>query len=174
MNLLFLGDSLIEYFDWQERFPGHRVANLGIAGESVEGLLSRVMKVKDGFPEADMIFIMSGINNVAMGDIEFFDFYKVILEQLTSFYPKAKIYIHSLLPTSVAFIANDSIRLVNKFMQEIARNAGAEYLDVYSIFVDTQGTTMNEYLMDDGVHVSRAGYDVWAKIVEEKINSCKV
>jgi hypothetical protein len=39
MNILFLGHSLIEFFDWQKRFPDHLAVNLGKAGESVEGLL---------------------------------------------------------------------------------------------------------------------------------------
>ena len=59
MDILFLGDSLIEYFDWNERLPGHNIVNLGIAGESVQGLLSRVMKISETSQNAEMIFIMT-------------------------------------------------------------------------------------------------------------------
>lgn len=170
MNILFLGDSLIEYFDWKDRLPEHNVANLGIAGESVEGLLSRVVKIKDAFPDADIIFIMTGINNVAMGDLEFFDFYKVIIEKLTSFYPNAKIYVHSLLPAAVSFISKDSIMKANEFLKELARSQGVEYVDIHNRFVDTKGNAINENLMDDGVHISSAGYDVWLNVVEGIIN----
>ncbi len=86
MNILFVGDSLIEYLDWQERFPDHTVTNLGVAGESVQGLLSRIIVIKEVCSEADFIFIMSGINNVAMGDNDFIDFYKVIIESYHSLY----------------------------------------------------------------------------------------
>jgi len=37
-TILFIGDSLTEFFDWQKRFPGHKVVNLGSAGETVETL----------------------------------------------------------------------------------------------------------------------------------------
>jgi lysophospholipase L1-like esterase len=171
MNILFLGDSLIEYFDWQERFPNHEVANLGMAGESVEGLLSRVVKVKEVCLKADLVFIMTGINNVAMGDLEFFNFYNVIIEKLFSFYPDAKIFVHTLLPTIVDFISNDSIHRANDSLRRLAKDAGAEYLDIYSRFVDTKGQPIKEYLLDDGVHVSNEGYAVWSKVIEGVILS---
>ena len=171
MNILFLGDSLIEYFDWKDRLPEHNVANLGIAGESVEGLLSRVVKIRDAFPEADVIFIMTGINNVAMGDLEFFDFYRVIIEKLTSFYADAKVHIHSLLPAAVSFISKDSIIKANESLKELARSQGIEYVDIHNRFVDTKGNAIQEYLMDDGVHISREGYDVWSNVVEGIIDA---
>ncbi len=169
MNILMLGDSLIEYFDWQDRFPEHSVGNYGLAGESVGGLLSRVVNIKDVFPAADMIFIMSGINNVAMEDLGFMEFYKGILEKLTSFYPDAKICIHSLLPTAISYIPNDLVRSVNDSIQELAKSSGVEYVDLYRRFTDTGGRLIREYLLEDGIHISRAGYDVWARVVEESI-----
>jgi len=170
MRLLFLGDSLIEYFYWQERFPKHNVANLGIAGESVEGLLSRVVRIKQDCPEADMIFIMSGINNVAMGDTEFIDFYRIILEKLSAAYPDAKIFINSLLPVLADFISNESVCHVNESLKKLAQDVRTEYLDIYSRFVDTKGRPVREYLLADGVHLSRTGYDVWSTVVEQLIH----
>jgi lysophospholipase L1-like esterase len=171
MNILFLGDSLIEYYDWQERFPEHNVGNYGVAGESVGGLLSRVVKTNEIFPSADRIFIMSGINNVAMDDLEFMGFYRDILEKLKAFYPHAKIYIHSLLPTFTGFISNDSVKEVNHEIEKLSRDFSVEYVDMYSRFVDTGGSPIKEYLLDDGVHISRTGYDVWAREVENRLKT---
>jgi lysophospholipase L1-like esterase len=169
MKLLFLGDSLIEYFDWQERFPDHNVANLGMAGESVEGLLARVVRVKEVCPEAEMIFIMSGINNVAMGDTEFIEFYRIILEKLYSSYPDAKVFIISLLPVLADFISNESVWHVNESLKTLAQDVNAEYLDINSRSVDTKGRPVREYLLADGVHLSREGYDVWSNVIEQVI-----
>jgi lysophospholipase L1-like esterase len=173
MNLLFLGDSLIEYFDWEERFPDHKVTNFGVAGESVEGLLSRVVTIKEAVPDADIIFIMSGTNNVAMEDLEFPEFYNIILEKLSSFYPDAKIFVHSLLPSTVDFIPDESILQVNISIKALAKNDRIQYLDIYSRFVDTKGSAIKEYLLDDGIHVSTHGYTVWANAIEEIIDAAK-
>ena len=170
MDILFIGHSLIEFFDWQERFPAHRVVNLGVAGESVEGLLSRVERIIKGYPTAHLIFIMSGINNIAMGDFDFFDSYKKIIERLSTAYPEARIFINSLLPTLTDFISNESIKDVNKSLKELAKNTGAGFLDIYRLFIDADSKTKKDYLLDDGVHLSNKGYAVWAHALEEIIN----
>lgn len=169
MNLLFAGDSLIEFFDWQARFPGHTVANFGRAGESVQGLLGRAVKFPDLFPHADMVFLMSGINNLAMEDAGFTDFYRIIVERLRSAYPDARLHVHSLLPVAVDFIDNASIITTNTALRQMASESGATYVDLYKRFVLGNGSLIREYLLDDGVHLSKAGYDVWCLAVEELI-----
>ena len=170
MNILLLGDSLIEYFDWQERFPGQMCVNLGRAGESTGGLLARLSSTIDKHPEAEMIFIMTGINNVAMGDIEFPDIYRTILQRLSCAYTGARVVINSLLPTAVDFINNGSIVDINSSLKTLAEETGSEFLDIYSLFIDGTGDPIREYLLDDGVHLSSAGYAVWAVALEKIIS----
>jgi lysophospholipase L1-like esterase len=174
MDILFLGHSLIEFFDWQDRFPGYRVANLGVAGESVEGLLSRIGRITTRYPSADLIFIMTGINNVAMEDFAFFDSYKKIIKRLSNAYPDARIFIHSLLPTLLDFIPDVSIRNVNVSLKELARETGVDYLELYRLFVGADGSAVKDYLLDDGIHLSDKGYAVWSDVLEEIINKLAI
>lgn len=169
-NILFIGDSLIEFFDWQDRFPGHEVTNLGRAGETVEGLLSRVERIIGNHPSPDLIFIMTGINNVAMEDLDSLDPYRKVIEQLSAAYPETGIFIHSLLPTMLPWITNASIQEMNRSLAGIAKEKGVEFIDLYSKFIDTQGMPMKAYLLSDGVHLSDKGYAVWAKAVEGIVN----
>jgi len=173
MNILFIGHSLIEFFNWQERFPEHRVINLGVAGETVKGLLSRTERIINDFPSVDMIFLMTGLNDVAMEDVNFLEAYREIINRLKRAYPEAKIYIHSLLPTLVEFITDELIKRVNESIKELAINTGVEYMDIYNLFVDTEGKPIREYLLDDGVHLSNKGYTVWSNVVEGKIKDYK-
>ncbi len=170
LNILFLGHSLIEFFDWQKRFPGHTVRNLGVAGESVEGLLSRLDRIIKTYPEADLIFIMTGINNIAMEDFDFLDSYRQIIAKLSVAYPEAKMFIHSLLPVLVDFISNDSILNVNDAIKTLAIGMRVEFVDVQKHFIDNRGNPNKDYLLDDGVHLSDEGYNVWSGILEEIIN----
>lgn len=171
MTILFVGHSLIEFFDWQERFPEHRVINLGIAGESVKGLLSRTERIIKEFPLAEMVFIMTGLNDVAIEALDFLNAYQEIIERLKRAYPKAEIYIHSLLPTLLEFIPDKVIRDANSSIKKLAESARVEYIDIYDLFVDGRGKPIKEYLLDDGVHLSNKGYSVWSRVIEEKINS---
>ncbi len=165
MNILFLGDSLIEYCNWQAALPGHRVYNLGVAGESVQGLLSRTASIRDACPVADIVFVMSGINNLAMMDTGFVDYYLVLIERLRAFYEEAEIYVHSLLPVAGDFISSDSIVSTNNALKQLADKYGCMYMHIYPTFTVPGGMHVSEYLMTDGVHLSQAGYDVWIRMI---------
>ncbi|KAF0145607.1 MAG: lipolytic protein G-D-S-L family [Nitrospirae bacterium] len=169
MDILFLGHSLIEFYDWQKRFPAHKAVNLGVAGETVEGLLSRIDRITKEHPSADLIFIMTGLNNIAMDDFDFLGSYKRILEKLSSAYPSARIFMNSILPVIVDFISDETIRNMNKSLKELAGEAGVEFLDIYNLFLDGKDRVIKDYLLDDGVHLNDNGYEVWAKAVEEVI-----
>ena len=166
-NILFIGDSLVEFFDWQKRFPGYTIANLGIAGETVEGLLSRIARITGQFSSPDLILIMTGINNVAMEDLGFLDTYRKIVKALSSAYPHTRIILHTLLPTSLPWIPNETIREVNRSLHTIAQETRAEVLDLYSRFVDPRGEPVRDYLLPDGVHLSGKGYARWAEVLEQ-------
>ncbi len=161
-KLLFLGDSLIEYFDWSGRFPDHEVYNLGIAGETVEGLLGRLKGIFGKVKHPDMVFVMSGINNMAMGDENIADTYQEILQELRQAYPSAVIVIHSLLPVRFPFIANEDIRHMNTRLKRMASDERTLYLDIHPQFLDEKGRPAASLLMDDGVHLSDEGYRVWS------------
>ncbi|GBD97529.1 GDSL-like Lipase/Acylhydrolase [bacterium BMS3Abin06] len=145
-----------------------------MAGETVEGLLARIDKIIKECSSVDLIFIMTGLNNVAMEDFDFFDSYKKILERLSTAYPSARIFIHSLLPTTVDFIPDESIRNVNDSLKYLLRDTKVEFLDVYKLFVNRAGRPVKDYLLDDGVHLSDKGYAVWSKALEEIINNIKL
>jgi lysophospholipase L1-like esterase len=165
-RILFIGDSLIEFFDWKAQIPGHNIANLGRAGETVEELLARLGAIVSEYPLADLIFIMTGINNVAMEDFQFLGSYRKILEELSKSYPKAGVFILSLLPTLLPWASNSSILELNRLLAELAGEKGMDYLDLYRKFVDDKGVPVKNYLLPDGVHLSDRGYAVWAEALE--------
>jgi len=170
-RLLFLGDSLIEYFDWAERFPDHDVYNLGIAGETVAGLNSRLSSIFRKVKDPDMVFIMTGINSMAMGDEGIADTYQDIVHALHQAFPAAQIYILSLLPVSFPFIDNEDIRAMNVRLRHIAAEEGLFYLDLHTLFIDQKKRPIARYLLDDGVHVSEEGYRVWSDEIERVLST---
>jgi len=168
-RLLFLGDSLIEYFDWAARFPDHDVYNLGIAGETVDGLQRRLRNIFSRVHAADHIFIMSGINNLAMGDEDFIDAYRESVREISSAYPSAAIHIQSLLPVLFPYISHDQIRHMNSRLCSMASDQGVSFLDVHRVFLDGKGRPVSAYLLEDGIHVSEEGYRVWSAEIEKLV-----
>ena len=170
MRLLFIGDSLIEYFDWQERFPKNSVYNMGVAGETVEGLYARLQVLYMQLNKPDAVFIMSGINNLAMGHRKFITTYHKIVRGLKKQYKSPRIFVQSLLPVLFPWISNDEIRGINLQLKKMADAEKVGYLDIYSLFLDPEGRTVADYLLEDGVHVSQKGYHVWSNEIEKHLS----
>ncbi|MBS1114804.1 MAG: lipolytic protein family [Nitrospirae bacterium] len=167
MRLLFIGDSLIENFDWQERFPKNVVYNMGVSGETVDGLYARIEVVYSQIEEADAVFIMSGINNIAMGDRTFVPVYRKVVRGLKEHYASSRIFVQSLLPVLFPWISNDEIREMNRQLKKMAEEEHVIYLDIHSLLLEEGEKTVKAYLMDDGVHVSEKGYSVWSGEIEK-------
>jgi lysophospholipase L1-like esterase len=165
-NLVFIGDSLTEWYNWQKRFPEYQITNLGISGEPVESLLGRLDRIRASIDDPDFIFLMTGINNIAMEQHDITGPYREIVRNLSTWYKKSKVVIQSILPVALEWISNNAIRETNRHLEQIAREFRVEYIDVYSLFIDSKGNPRSEYLQDDGVHLSNKGYDVWANEVE--------
>src|SRR5271169_827828 len=169
--LVFIGDSLTEYFDWQNRFPACEVLNLGVSGETVEGLLVRLDRIlpaiqKDNL-NPDFIFVMTGINNIAMQDYEVIGVYKAVVTAIAASFGKSNLVIQSILPVRFPWIDNTIIRQLNESLKQMAKDFKAEYLDLYSLFTGPGSKPKKECLLDDGVHVSDKGYEVWSAAVED-------
>jgi len=169
LTIFFLGDSLTEYFDWQARFPEHEVLNLGLSGETVQGLSARIRRIMGSASAPDIIFIMTGINNIAMEDYDILPDYERILKSLKLAYPSAIIIVQSVLPATM-WVDNRKIESINQQLNELSKKIGLSFLDVYRGFVDEAGAPKPECLEEDGVHLSRKGYEVWSSIVAEFLN----
>jgi len=165
-NIIFIGDSLTQWFDWAGRFPGHRVMNLGVSGETVEGLFARGEYIRSIVADPDFIFLMTGINNIVNGQHDILFLYREIIHSLTTWYHKSEIIIQSILPVGLPGINNNAIQGINRRLIDIAREYHADYLDLYRLFVDAKGNPVSEYLSDDGVHLAKNGYKTWSDAVE--------
>ncbi|MEN8142917.1 MAG: GDSL-type esterase/lipase family protein [Thermodesulfobacteriota bacterium] len=165
-KLLLVGDSMIEFFDWQERFPDHQVHNLGRSGESVEELRARAPQIVERFTAPDLVLVMIGTNNVAMGNFTFLSAYEDILETFQEAYPDAVIVVNSLLPMELGYLALETVPRVNSSLKSMAVGCGAIYLDSWTAMVDKTGR-VREDILEDEVHLTNQGYQVWAAELEK-------
>ncbi len=166
-QLVFIGDSLTEWFDWQRRFPRETVLNLGLAGDSLEGLLMRREQIRRriGDKQPDYIFVMIGINNLVNGRHDISEPYREFVRNLTTWYKRSKVVIQSILPATT-WISNTVVQDTNRTLEHIARENQADYLDLYGVFLDGKGNPKPGYLQEDGLHLSVKGYVAWSREVE--------
>jgi lysophospholipase L1-like esterase len=167
-QFLLIGDSLIEFFDWQKRFPNEQVYNFGSAGETAEGLFSRLPNIIDRIESPDLVMIMTGTNNIAMEDYGFLFTYDKIIDLLQTNYEQASIVMTSLLPIELFFLG-DAVPRANKRLKDNARHKNIIYLDLYPLFLGEDSKAITAYYEADGVHLSEEGYEVWARALEDTV-----
>ena len=165
-KLMLVGDSMIEFFDWQDRFPDREVKNLGRSGESVEELQVRTLSIVDRHEAPDLVLIMIGTNNVAMENFNFLAAYEGILDTFQEAYPETTLVVNSLLPMELNYLAPDTVARVNSSLNSLAATANALYLDVWSAMVDKSGCVLED-ILEDEVHLSFHGYRIWSAELEK-------
>ncbi|HAJ59780.1 MAG TPA: acylhydrolase [Cyanobacteria bacterium UBA8543] len=169
---ILLGDSLSMWFP-SEGFPSNRDRlwlNQGISGENSAQILNRLSAFSQTRP--DTIYVLAGINDLRQGasDEVILNNLRKIMYHLRLNHPKSQVIMQSILPTRLNGIFNERIRNLNKQIALVARQEGAGYLNLYSLFVDGQGQLRQE-LTTDGIHLTRRGYEVWQQALNYAENS---
>lgn len=161
MKLLFLGDSLIEFYNWQTCFPAHAVVNAGRAGETVAGLLANLPRLLRRCPNPERVFIMIGTNNLLREDYAFLPDYEKILAGLVGTLPPKRITITSLPPIQATHLAPSAVPRVNQGLLQLSQQKKTAFLDLFAAF-NTEAQSVAACFTDDGVHLSGLGYAIWS------------
>ncbi|MCC5605422.1 GDSL-type esterase/lipase family protein [Nostoc sp. CHAB 5834] len=163
---ILVGDSLSMWFPREKLPAGKLWLNQGISGDTSSGVLKRLGAFSATRP--DIIYVMAGINDLRKGasDDTILRNYRRIIRRLRQTHPKAQIIVQSILPTRQAKLSNSRIRHINTQLTQIAKQQGANYLNIYSWFTDMEGNLRPE-LTTDGLHLSQEGYDVWRSALQQ-------
>ena len=165
-TLLLLGDSLIEWGDWQSRFPSCSVLNAGVAGETVQGLRQRLPSLLQRVAEPAGVVVMTGTNNLAMDDFYFFRDYEEIARFLVSAFPASEVAVTSLLPVHFPWQPATVVATLNGQLREMCGRTGVRYVDLHTPFEACRNREVALFEAD-GVHLAPAGYALWSKVLKE-------
>ena len=161
--LLMLGDSLIEWGDWPELLPGHNIINRGMAAETVEGLAGRIFLEIENHDTCDSLLIMSGTNNLLMGDTLFPAIFSSMLARIRLLSPKIEIIVNGLFPMPAA--SSKDIIQVNEELARICQREQCGFIDAQTTFAMHCRPVTHPCFHSDGVHLTGRGYRTWAKAI---------
>lgn len=167
-RVVMIGDSLTEYGDWDHLLKGFKVLNLGISGETARGLYLRMPLIKEALIEGDRLFIMSGINDILMDEDDVVFYLDKVVQSLKDISFEVSITLQTILPVCGDFLHYlEVIGRNNSRLKSLAEQHGVGFLDIYSDFIDELSRPIERLFTDDGVHLSDAGYEAWAKRLRE-------
>jgi len=178
-RVVFVGDSITDYWKLANYFPGKPYFNRGIDGQTTPQMLVRFRQdVIDLHPA--VLVVLAGTNDVAgvTGHVRNED----IEANYSSMAELARLHhIHvvlaSLLPVnnytedakeSFALRPRERILSLNAWLKNYCAKNGLVYLDYFSAMVDDKGMLKRD-LSDEGLHPNAAGYKIMAPLAEKAI-----
>jgi lysophospholipase L1-like esterase len=168
---ILAGDSISLWFPSNLLPTGRTWLNQAISGDTSSGLLKRLSFFDQTRPET--IFVMIGINDLLReetSDQTIVENQRQIIQDLDKNHPDAQIVLQSILPHAkesnwegrerLLNVSNQRIKELNRQLEQIAREEGVYFLDLYPLFANPDGDLRPE-LSTDGLHLSSLGYQTW-------------
>ena len=155
MQITLLGDSLIEWGEWDGLLPGS-LTNHGVAGETTEEIAGRAAAAVTG--DEDAVVLWTGTNDIALG-IPLEQSREHLVELLTTVRdeaPEAQVVIMAVPPLPWA---QPEVDAYNAVIREEATGVGATVVDAADALAEPGARS------PDGVHIEPSGYEAVARLI---------
>lgn len=170
-DVVFLGNSITDYTDWNELLQRKEARNRGISGDITFGVLERLDEVTEGKPAR--VFVLIGINDISRNipDAVIVSNYEKIIRRIKTASPETKIYFNTLLPVNNTFAArnhfnkDEHIRFVNEALKKVCAAENVTLIDIHPHFLDADKRLDKRYTYD-GLHLNAEGYKRWAQLLK--------
>ena len=178
-DVIFIGDSIVEYFPLQELLGTSKtIVNRGIRGYQTGLLLDNLDALLYG-DAVDQIVLLIGTNDIgkdvpmsqALANLE------SVIQSISRDYPLSQIKLVSILPVNegedfkqtVYIRTNEKIKAWNQAYQDLASAyMQVEFVPVCENLLDQKGQLKSDYTTD-GLHLSVAGYQALSNTLKKYI-----
>ena len=178
-DIIFIGDSIVEYYPLQELLGTTKtIVNRGIRGYQTGLLLDNLDAHLYG-DAVDQIVLLIGTNDIgkdipmsqALTNLE------SVIQSISSDYPLSQIKLVSILPVhqgeeykqTVYIRTNEKIMAWNQAYQKLASAyMQVEYVSVFEKLLDQEGQLKSDYTTD-GLHLSVSGYQVLSETLKTRL-----
>ncbi len=176
-DIIFIGDSIVEYYPLQELFgTAKTIVNRGIRGYQT-GLLLENLDAHLYGDAVDQIVFLIGTNDIGK-DVpmnEALDNLEGVIQSIARDYPLSQIKLLSILPVNegekykqtVYIRTNEKIREWNQAYETLASAyMQVDFVSIYDSLADSEGQLKKDYTTD-GLHLSVAGYQALSEALKE-------
>jgi lysophospholipase L1-like esterase len=178
-RVVFFGDSITDFWQLEQFFPGKPYVNRGISGQITGQMLGRMQADVIALQPKAMVFL-GGTNDLARGVA-----LTTIQNNIQMISDLAQAHgirpiLAALLPVSDYHEDADprfkrttdrppsDILTLNAWMKNFAQTRGYIYLDYHQALADAQGMLRKD-LADDGLHPNIEGYKIMGPLAEQAI-----
>lgn len=185
IDVLFLGDSITDAWGGEghgANAPGSQIfakdferlktANFGIGGDRTQHVLWRIQNGEFEGIRPKVVMLMIGTNNSGTNSAEeIANGVTAIVKEIPKRAPHTKILLLGIFPRGqTPNPLRDKIKQVNAIISKLDDGGKTvKYLDFGDKFVQSDGTISKE-IMNDYLHLTPKGYQIWADAVKEPIS----
>ena len=178
-DIIFIGDSIIEYYPLQELLGTSKtIVNRGIRGYQT-GLLQENLDAHLYGDAVDQIVLLIGTNDIGK-DVpinEALNNLESVIQTISRDYPLSQIKLVSILPVNegenfkqtVYIRTNEKIKAWNQAYQDLASAyMQVEFVPVFENLLDHEGQLKSDFTTD-GLHLSVSGYQALSNTLKKYI-----
>ena len=178
-QLVFLGDSITAGWGgqkeiWEKAFGAYTPVNFGIGGDRTQHVLWRITHGELEVIKPKAVVLMIGTNNVGGNTPEEIAAgVTAIVNTVREKQPQAKILLLAVFPRGdkpdgKLGAANEKITQINAIIAKLDDGKNIHFLDIGPKFPLVDGALTKE-TMPDFLHLSSAGYQIWADAISPKL-----
>ncbi len=172
-KVVFYGSSSIRLWDTLAHdFPGMPVLNLGFGGSTLAACAWFFERLVVPAQPGGLVFY-AGDND--LGDErhpeEVYLFFCALLDDIRHHFPSLPFTFLSIKPSPARWHIADRIRFTNEIIaRKLHQVPGCHYVDMFAPMLNAQGKPRRELFNEDGLHLSRAGYQLWQQVLTLHFN----
>jgi lysophospholipase L1-like esterase len=172
-EIVFIGDSHIQYFELFEFFKNTKIKNRGISGDHTAALLARLDESLKSHP--DKMFIEIGTNDLyfEIPHVSIIKNYRSILERIKAQSPLTKVYVISVIPCQTMSAIGSRLTVLdtqrlNASLRALAKEYEVKYIDLAN-YLYQEDQLNKTYYCNDALHLNALGYGLWTKVMEKDV-----
>lgn len=170
--VLFVGSSSIRLWRTIEKdFPDTKVINRGFGGSQIEDSTYFADRIIVPY-KPRLVVLYAGDNDLAIGKTrdQVFEDYKAFVAKLRDRLGDVRIAFISIKPSLARWSLADKMVSVNEMIRRYSsKDKRLIFIDVYSAMLGADGKPRPELFVEDGLHMTPAGYALWRSIVAKNL-----
>jgi len=171
-SIVFVGSSSIRMWTTLDRdFPGVPVLNRGFGGSEAGDVAQFAERIVVPYKPPVVVFY-AGDNDLAAGKTP-----AQVLAAFQSFVgtmhrdlPRTRVVFVAIKPSIARWNIVDKMRAANQLVRDyVSTDDRLAYVDVFTPMLDASGQPRRELYLEDGLHMTPAGYAIWRDLIAPAI-----
>jgi len=172
-RILFTGSSSIRFWNSLEKdMKPLKVLNRGFGGAHISHVIHHFDDIVRPYsPKAIVFFCGTNDLTALKTPEETLNDFKKFLNLVKNEFGTIKVYMIGIKPSVDRLYLDEEERVFNNSISFLAKeDPYLEYINVWNLMLNEDGTRMPDLYVEDGLHMNPKGYEIWTQLVRESLN----